>query len=95
MIIAQLSIVPIGEGTSVSKYVKASIEALKRKGLRVQTSAMCTVFEAKTIDEILSALKEAHNAVLRLGAKRVITHLTIDDRKDKKATIDTKLRAIQ
>ncbi|MDI6707788.1 MAG: MTH1187 family thiamine-binding protein [Candidatus Thermoplasmatota archaeon] len=94
MIIAQLSIAPIGEGTGVSKYVKASIEALKRKACRAEPTAMCTVFEAKTLDEILEALKEAHNAVFKLGAKRVITHLVIDDRKDKEASIESKLSAI-
>ncbi|MEW6070444.1 MAG: MTH1187 family thiamine-binding protein [Candidatus Thermoplasmatota archaeon] len=95
MIVAQLSIVPIGEGTSVSRYVKASIEAMRRKGIRVEPTAMCTVFEAESIDEILEAVKAAHNAVLKLGAKRVITQLTVDDRRDKEATIESKLSAIK
>lgn len=95
MIIAEVSIAPIGEGTSLSKYVKAGIEAVKRKGLRVEPGAMCTVFEAKTLDEIFEAVKEAHNQALALGAKRVLTHLIIDDRRDKEASIDTKLSAVR
>lgn len=94
MIIAQFNVVPIGKGTSLSRYVRTGIEAVKKKGLRTEVTAMCTVIEAETIDEIFSAVKEAHNAVLQLGAKRVLTQVIIDDRKDKNATIETKLKKI-
>jgi uncharacterized protein (TIGR00106 family) len=95
MIIAELSITPIGSGTSVSKYVKIALDALKKSGIYFETNAMATVIETKDIDELFDVIKRAHNAVLEAGVKRVITHIKIDDRKDKEVTIKSKLDAIK
>ncbi|MHA1364700.1 MAG: MTH1187 family thiamine-binding protein [Candidatus Freyarchaeota archaeon] len=95
MIIAELTTFPIGEGTSVSKYVKEAVKALKETGLKVILGPMSTVVEAETLDEIFNAAKLAHEAILKMGAKRVTTSLRIDDRRDKEATAETKLKAIQ
>ena len=55
---------------------------------------MATVIETKDLETLFTIVKEAHMAIINSGAKRVITELKIDDRRDKNATIDTKLRAI-
>lgn len=95
MIIAELSIVPVGQGTSVSHYVKTALQAIRTiPNLTITPNAMGTVLETKDLDTILSAVKNAHDAVIAAGAKRVITQLKIDDRRDKNATIATKLKAI-
>lgn len=94
MIIAEISVVPIGEGTSVSRYVKAAIEMLKRTELKVIPNPMGTVLEAKNIDSLLLGVKKAHEAVFKLGAKRVLTTIKIDERRDKKVTADNKMKAI-
>jgi len=78
----------------LSKYVKESLKALGETGLRFEAGAMATTIEARSLDELFSAVKEAHEAQLRMGAKRVYMVLTIDDRKDKEATMKTKLRAV-
>ena len=95
MIIAQLITFPIGEGTSLSKYVKEAVKALIDEGVKVTPGAMSTVIEAKTLDEIFKAAKIAHEAILKMGAKRVVTTISIDDRKDKEATAEGKLKAIK
>ena len=46
MIIGDLSVFPIGEGTSLSGYVKASLEALEETGLRFVPGTMSTTIEA-------------------------------------------------
>ena len=94
MIIAALSIFPVGEGTSLSKYVKESLRDLEETGLKFEPGAMATTIEAKSLEELFSAIKKAHEAQLRMGAKRVYMVLTIDDRKDKEATIKSKMKAI-
>ena len=94
MIIAELSIVPIGTGTSVSKYVRIAIKALEGRGVRVIPGPTSTILECKDIDLLFKAVKVAHRAVLESGAVRVITTLKIDDRTDKEATVDSKMRAI-
>ena len=94
MIIAELSIVPVGSGTSVSKYVKIAIKALEGRGVRVIPGPMSTVLECKDIDLLFKAVKAAHKAVLASGVVRVIITLKIDARTDKDATVESKLRAI-
>jgi len=94
VIIAELSIVPIGSEPSVSRYVKVAIKALEGRGVRVIPGPMSTILECKDIDLLFKAVKVAHRAVLDAGPVRVITTLKIDDRTDKDATVDSKLRAI-
>lgn len=95
MIIAQLSIAPLGKGTSVSSYVKIVVELLKKEHVTFQTNAMATVIETNDLSTLLSIVQKAHQAVIDAGAERVITELKIDDRRDKKATMKSKLTALQ
>jgi uncharacterized protein (TIGR00106 family) len=94
MIISQLSIAPVGEGTSLSKYVKVVIDTLKKSKIKFKTNDMATIIETEDLETLFSIVKDAHNAVLQSGVNRVITELKIDDRKDKIVTIGTKLKAV-
>lgn len=95
MIVAELSVVPLGKDVSISKYVKAALEALKRANLKYEAGAMSTTIEAKNLDELFDAVEMAHEAVFRMGTKRVVTTLKIDDRRDKTLSITSKLGAIR
>jgi len=93
--VADVSVVPLGEGTSVSRFVKKAVKALDGSGLKVQHGPMSTSLEAGSLDELFSAVRKAHDAVLAAGAKRVVTTIKIDDRRDKDHTMASKLRAIE
>jgi uncharacterized protein (TIGR00106 family) len=95
MIISQLSISPVGEGTSLSKYVKIVVDTLKKNNIKFKTNDMATIIETKDLETLFSVVKDAHNAVIKSGAKRVITELKIDDRKDKEIILGTKVKSIQ
>ena len=45
MIISQLSIAPVGKGTSLSYYVKIALNILKKNNLNFKTNDMGTVIE--------------------------------------------------
>ena len=94
MIISQLSIAPIGVGTSLSKYVKIVVNEIEKSGVKNKTNAMATVIETEDIETLLDVVKKAHYAMVSTGAKRIITELKIDDRRDKDATSESKLGAI-
>jgi uncharacterized protein (TIGR00106 family) len=94
MIVAEVSVTVLGEGSSIGRFVQVAVEALKKSGLKTLPGPNGTSIEAVSIDEILGAVKAAHMAVVDTGAKRVVTTLKIDDRRDKPATLETKLRAI-
>ena len=95
MIISQLSIAPIGKDVSVSKYVKEVIEVIKKHDVKYETNAMATVIETKDLETLFNIVQEAHMAMVYSGAERVITELKIDDRKDKNATMESKIKALQ
>jgi uncharacterized protein (TIGR00106 family) len=95
-VIAEFSIHPIGEGTSVSRYVKTALEELKRaRGLRLQVTPMATVIEAERLSDILTAVKAAHESLFRQGARRVDFVLRVDDRRDKERRMEDKVKAVQ
>ncbi len=95
MIIAELTLTPLGVGTSVSKYVKAAFQELQKSGLKIMLTPMSTVMEAESLDDIFSAVKNAERAMLKAGAQRVIIDIKIDHRIDKEATMEKKLRAVE
>jgi uncharacterized protein (TIGR00106 family) len=95
MIISQLSIAPIGSSSSVSKYVKKVIDLINKSDVKSETNAMATVIETEDLDTLFNLVKEAHMTMVNSGAQRIITELKIDDRRDKNATTNRKLKAIQ
>ena len=94
-IIAELSTYPVGEGTSLSQYVKKAVKEIDRFPIiRVVHHPMGTVIEADTLDQIFEVTRLAHEAILSTGAKRVITQLKIDDRHDKERKMEDKVAAV-
>ena len=94
-IIAQLSITPIGEGTSVSRYVNITLNAIREEGVHFIVGPMATTLEVESLDELFRVVKKAHDAVINAGAKRVVIDLKIDNRLNKTASMESKLKAIE
>ncbi len=95
MILAQVSISPLGSDVSVSKYVKKVLRILEKEPVTCHTNAMATVLEAETTDQLFSAVQHAHDALIHEpGVKRVITELKIDHRTDKEATFESKVKRV-
>ena len=94
MIIASISISPIGVGTELHEFVKRAIEEIKKKGIKYEVNAMSTVVEVSSLEELFDVVKRAHSAVLDAGARRVITEVKIDDRRDKEATMESKVSKV-
>jgi uncharacterized protein (TIGR00106 family) len=83
MIIAEVSIFPLGTGTpSVSEYVKVAIRELEASGLKCTPGPMGTTIEAETSDEAYAAIARAQAAVFELGAGRAYTVIKMDERRD-------------
>jgi len=95
MIISQLSIAPVGKGISLSKYVKIVLNALLKNNIKFQTNDMATIIETEDLDTLFNVVKEAHNAVLKSGSKRVITELKIDERRDKNVILGKKVESVK
>ncbi|MEN3006088.1 MAG: MTH1187 family thiamine-binding protein [Candidatus Methanosuratincola petrocarbonis] len=95
-LVVEFSIVPVGtQGTSLSEYVARACEAVKNSGVNYQLTPMCTIFEARSLDQAFEVIRSAHEALLEAGAERVLTSIRIDDRADKKRTMEDKVRAVE
>jgi len=95
MAILEISVVPIGTGdTSLSAYVADCLRILEKEKVRYELSSMGTNIEGNLKDLIRIALK-MHRAPFKKGTLRVVTTLKIDDRRDKKGTLEGKKRAVQ
>ncbi|MDR1604088.1 MAG: MTH1187 family thiamine-binding protein [Gracilibacteraceae bacterium] len=94
MAIVAVNMVPLGKGTSVSRYVAAAEQVLLgRPGLKRDLGPMFTTLEGE-LDEVLSAVRDMQEAVFAAGVERLVTTIKIDDRRDKKATMEAKLASV-
>jgi uncharacterized protein (TIGR00106 family) len=95
MAIVFLTITPLGTATpSVSAYVAGVEKVLQSSGLKSQLTAMGTIIEGD-LDRILEVVRRMHEHPFTQGAVRVSTSIRIDDRRDKAATIEGKLRSVE
>ena len=96
MVIAEVSVVPLGTKTSsVSQYVARAIKVLEReKGIKYETTAMGTIIEGD-LDKILAVVRRMHEGTFGEGVVRVLTTVKIDDRRDKAQGIKTKLDSLK
>lgn len=92
--IAQLSVFPIGEGTSVGRFVRRGVAVIEASGLPYEVGGMSTSIEAPDLDTLFDLIKKVHAAHVAEGAQRVVIDLKIDDRRDKRATIASKKKSV-
>lgn len=96
MIHAEISIYPVGTGTtSASFYIAKAIEVIRDAGIKYQITPMGTLLEAENIDEIHNVTKQMIEVVHNLGVLRVEVVLKIDSRKDKQVKLEEKLESIK
>ena len=96
MITAEISIYPMGTGTtSVSEYIAVAEKVLEKyPHLDHKINSMSTEISGHNIDDIFEVMKEMHLAVLENGALRVVTSFKIDDRRDKECTMEEKVDSV-
>ena len=95
MVLGQISIYPVGEGTSVGRHVKKGVSIIKESGYHYEIGALSTVVEAPDLDALFDLVKKIHQCHLDDGAKRIVIDMKVDDRRDKNATIETKKNAVK
>ena len=92
-VIADLCVVPIGVGVSVSKYVAECERILKDAGLKTKLHAYGTNIEGDW-DTVFAAIKECHQVVHEMGAPRISTTLKFGTRTDRAQTMDDKISSV-
>ncbi len=95
MAIVELSIVPIGiESTSMSSYVAGAIRVLEKTSLKYELTAMGTIISGD-LDKIFAAIRQMHESCFAAGTMRVLTRISIDDRRDRASSTEQKIRSVR
>ncbi len=95
MAILEISVVPIGTGdTSLSAYVADCLRVLKRERVRYELSSMGTNVEGN-LKDLFKIAVAMHQVPFKKGARRVVTTMKIDDRRDKRGTLEGKKKAVK
>ncbi len=92
-ILVQFSIVPLGVGTSVSPQVAKVMKIVAESGIPYKANPMGTVLEGEW-DAVMGVVRKCHEAVMN-ESERVLTSITIDDRKGKEARMTKKLESVE
>jgi uncharacterized protein (TIGR00106 family) len=91
---ADISVVPLGVGVSLSDYVAACERILREAGLNPQLHAFGTNVEGEW-DTLFAALKECHQEVHRLGAPRIATTIRLGTRTDREQGLEDKIKSVE
>jgi uncharacterized protein (TIGR00106 family) len=91
---AMLSIIPIGVGISLSKYVAACERVLEEAGVRKQLHAHGTNVEGEW-DEVMDALRRCVETVHEMGAPRVSTFVKLGTRTDRTPSSEEMVRSVE
>jgi uncharacterized protein (TIGR00106 family) len=93
MPVLEISITPVGtDATSFSRHVSQAREVVEKRGLQYQITPMSTMVEGE-LDDLMSLVKEVHNMPFSAGVERVITNVTIDERRDKEMNMHNMVEA--
>ncbi|HUO07079.1 MAG TPA: MTH1187 family thiamine-binding protein [Phycisphaerae bacterium] len=93
-VIADLCVVPMGVGVSVSKHVAACERVLRDAGLKIQLHAYGTNIEGEW-DAVFAAIKKCHEVVHEMGAPRITTSIKVGTRTDREQTMEDKVRSVE
>ena len=75
MILAQLSVFPVGEGTSLSRFVKKGVKVIKESGYTYEIGGMSTAIEVPDLDALFNLVKKVHQAHVEAGGQRILIDL--------------------
>src|SRR5581483_3944210 len=93
-VIADLCVVPVGSGLSVSKEVALCEKILTATGLKTQLHAYGTNIEGEW-DEVFAAVKQCHQALHAAGVARISSNMRFGTRIDREQSMEDKVRSVE
>lgn len=92
--IAEFTIIPIGVGVSLSKYVAACEKVLEKTGLHFELHANGTNLEGEW-DAVMNAIKACHETLHEMGVPRISTVVKVGTRVDREQEMQDKVKSVQ
>jgi uncharacterized protein (TIGR00106 family) len=93
-VIADICVIPLGVGVSVSEYVAACERIFKEAGLNPRLHAHGTNVEGPW-DDVMAALKQCHETVHEMGTPRISTTIRLGTRVDRPESIAGKIKSVE
>ena len=91
--VVNFTVVPIGKDSSLSAKVAEILKIVSESGIDYKLHSMGTILEGDW-DEIMRLIKKCHKRVLK-DSDRVLTTITIDDRKGRIGRIAGKVKSVE
>lgn len=91
--LVEFSIVPLGQGASISPVVARALKIVAESGVSYKATSMGTIIEGNW-DRVMEIVKRCHQEVMK-DSERVVTTITIDDRKGKEDRLEKKLASME
>ncbi|MCI5143488.1 MAG: thiamine-binding protein [Candidatus Electrothrix sp. ATG1] len=94
MAFMQITVLPMGtKNTGVSDYIADIQEFLQDKEVAYELNDMATIINGPPA-ELFTIAEELHNLPFQQGAKRVISQIVLDERRDKEAGLGEKKKSV-
>jgi uncharacterized protein (TIGR00106 family) len=93
-VLADLSVIPLGVGVSMSDYVSACERVLRQAGLDPKLHAFGTEIEGDW-DTVISAVRRCHDVVHEMGAPRISTTVKLSTRVDREQTLADRVKSVR
>lgn len=93
-VIADLCVVPLGVGVSVSEQVAECQRVIAEAGLNHRVHAYGTNIEGEW-DEVMRVVKQCHERLHASGVPRLSTTLKLGTRADREQSMDDKVRSVE
>ncbi len=95
MAIMEISVVPLGLGQpSVGDHIAAVVKYLENANIPHELTDMGTVVHGQP-ETLLRVAQALHELPFKQGVKRVMTHISIDDRRDKEVFLGDKKKSVR
>jgi uncharacterized protein (TIGR00106 family) len=89
----EFSMIPIGSGSSIGGRLAEVLEIVDGSGVPYKVNPMGTVIEGEW-DDLFKLIKKCHMTMME-KEERVVTSLTIDDRKGKPGRLERKVKSLE
>lgn len=93
-VVADLCLVPLGVGVSLSPYIAACERVLTEAGLDIRLHAYGTNIEGEW-ETVFAAIRRCHEVVHAMGAPRISSTIKVGTRTDRAQSLDDKVRSVQ
>ena len=91
--VVNFTVVPIGKDSSLSAKVAEILKIVSESGIDYKLHSMGTRLEGEW-DEIMGLIKKCHKKILK-DSDRVLTTITVDDRKGRIGRIAGKVKSVE